>query len=341
MKKTILILIHLLTPLLLFARTEVCPNLAPSDIAPDVQVKVRYDNKTKNYIYQYTVTNLPEAKVPIWRFSIEADAAPVSILSPKGWETGQYDKATKEIYWTYSSTGATRAYIKPGKKLRGFEVVSKTAPGLVKAYADGDVADTPIVKFDNDEEETDPDAIACPGFYNGSGNSDYVVQATKGPAIANRVEAKIRIKKPEGRVWLGSPNLPADIEISPLDYGQLEMIVFGSKGVDVNKMDYSTIRLGPGGASYVPVKKVIINEFKDVSDNEIFQYLKNNKAQHMQLAFNLQDIEVRCNVERSLFLTAKIGAKNLLGAVNIKPVACDAKTFAREAKKDKYHKPKQ
>lgn len=322
------------------ARTEICPDNSPSEVVPKVEVKVKLDNKTSQYRYQYKLSNLPDAKVPIWRFSIEADSAPLSTLSPAGWMPAVYDKKAKEIYWTYDASLKKPAYIRSGGRMGGFEIISKKQPGVVKSWVDGDVADIPIVKFENDEEEVDPEAIVCPGFYNGSGNSDYVVFATKGPAIENRVEAKVRIKKTDGKVWLGSPNLPADLEFSPVDYGQVDLVVLGSKAIDVNKIDYATIKFGAGQATFVPVKKAIIDEFKDVSDNEIYQFLQKNKSRHMLLAFNLQEVEVRCNIDRSLFFTAKLGSKDLFAAVNITPAECNEKTFAREAKKDKYKKSK-
>jgi hypothetical protein len=278
--------------------------------------------------------------VPIWRFSIEADAAPVSTVSPPGWMPAVYDKKSREIYWVYDAAQKKPAYIRSGGRMGGFVIISKKTPGLVKAWTDGDVADVPVVKFENDEEEKDPDAIICPGFYNGSGNSDYVVLATQGPNIANRIEAKIRIKKDGAKVWMGSPNEDPDLEFSPLDYGQIDLALFGSKSLDVNKIDLTTVKFGVGQAKYIPIKKNVVNEFKDVSDNEVYKYLKNNKAQHLYLAFNLQEVEIRCNIDRSLFLTAKMGDKEVMGAVNIKPAECDEKTFAREAKKDKYKKTK-
>ncbi|MGZ3692353.1 MAG: hypothetical protein ACXVAX_12675 [Pseudobdellovibrio sp.] len=334
MKKIILSFILFLSAQAM-ARTEICPQPTPTDIAPHVDVSVKTDKKAGLYTYKYTLSNAVSAKVPIWKFTIEADSAPVEIQSPKGWEKGVYDKSAKEIHWSYAGKDSS---IAAGVKLEGFVVVSKKAPGLVKAYAEGDAPEVPSVKFDNDEEESDPGNIACPGFFNGEGNEDSSVMATEGPAISNRVEIKIRIKKPESKFWAGSPHLAPEIEISPVDYGQLDLMIFGNQNLDVNKIDYKTIVFGPGEAKFIPVKKAILQEFKDTSDNEIFQYLLKNKAQHMTLSFNLQEIGVRCNIENSLFLTAKMGDKTLMGAVNLIPAPCDAKTFEREGKKDKYHK---
>jgi hypothetical protein len=335
--KTLLPLLILLYSLFTFARTEICPDKAPSEIWPKVEVKVTFDNKKNWYHYQYTVSNnVPEAKVPIWRFSIEADAAPISIGSPSGWEKGVFDKKTHEVYWVYKAS--KNSTIKPDEKLAGFEVVSKKVPGLIRFYADGDVADTPIVKFEPEEDETDPQSIACPGFYNGEGNSDYVNGATKGPAIANRQEIKMRVKKSGYSAWAGSLNLPGELEVSPVDYDQLDVIILGGKNLDVNKIEFKSVEFGPGKATFIPVKKVIVNKFEELVDDDFKQAISKSKAQHLLLGFNTYDVEARCNLDHSLFLTATLNGKQLMGAVNIRPVPCDKKTFAREGMKEKYHK---
>lgn len=334
MIKSSLILSLLFFTSFTFARTEICPEHSPSEIAPKVKVKVTYDNKKKWYRYEYSVINEAEAKVPIWRFSIEAESEPLNTGAPKGWEKGVFDKKEHEIYWVYKAE--SNSTIKPDKSLTGFQIVSKKEPGLVKFFADGDVADTPIVKFDDDEDEVDPQSIACPGFYNGDGHSDYVVGATRGPAITNRLEVKMRARKAGMTAWGGSLNLPGELEVSPLDYDQTDVVLMGTKNIDVEKIEFKTVEFGPAKATYLPVKKVFINEFPDLTDDEFMQAMKKSKSQHLMLTFNTHDLEARCNVDHALFLTAKLGSKNLMGAVNVKPVACDKKTFAREAKKDKY-----
>jgi hypothetical protein len=334
MIKSSLFLSLLFFATLSFARTEICPDHSPSEIAPKVKVKVTFDNKKNWYRYEYSVVNQAEAKVPIWRFSIEAESEPVNTGSPEGWEPAVFDKKTGEIYWVYKAT--KNSTIKPDKSLTGFQIVSKKEPGLVKFFADGDVADTPIVKFENEEDEVDPQSIACPGFYNGEGNSDYVVGATRGPAIHNRLEIKMRARKVGMTAWGGSLNLPGELEVSPLDYDQMDVILMGTKNIDVTKIEFKTVEFGPAKATYVPVKKVFVSEFPDLTDDEFMQAMKKSKSQHLMLTFNTQDLEVRCNVDHALFLKAKLGSKNLMGAVNVKPVACDKKTFAREAQKPKY-----
>src|SRR4051812_8715831 len=99
--KILLSLTILLYSFFTLARTEICPDLAPSEISPKVDVRVTLDNKKHWYNYQYTVSNQADAKVPIWRFSIEAETAPLATAAPAGWENAVFDKKAHEIYWVY------------------------------------------------------------------------------------------------------------------------------------------------------------------------------------------------------------------------------------------------
>ena len=77
----------------------------------------------------------------------------------------------------------------------------------------------------------------------------------------------------------------------------------------------------------------MVADFKDDTDDEIKEHLKKNKTKNLLLEFNLQDADVHCDLDRALFLVGKIDGKNLFGAVRIKHVLCDKKTFSREAKR--------
>ncbi len=53
------------------------------------------------------------------------------------------------------------------------------------------------------------------------------------------------------------------------------------------------------------------------------------------MAFDLAAVNVRCDVDRALFLAGKIDPRNLFGAVKIKHSICDMKTFNKHPKKKK------
>ena len=130
--------------------------------------------------------------------------------------------------------------------------------------------------------------------------------------------------------------MQGELEVSPVDYDQMDVILMGNKNLDFNKLDFKTVEFGPGKGTFVPVKKVFVTEFNDLTDDDFMQAMKKSKAQHLMLTFNTQDVEARCNLDYTLILTAKYGTKNLFGVVNIKPAICNKKTFAREALKEKY-----
>lgn len=308
-------------------------------ISPIVDVKVSFDKSTQNYTYKYKykLTNLSSAKISIRRFILESSNAPITIKNPKGWRNNGFDIDDKKVQWVNSHLPDNIDYtIKPGKSLDGFKVISKSPPGLVIMYSQGDteVKDLPTIIFDTDEEarKGDDESISCPGWYRGGGiHGGEVVTFTTGPAIPNRVEAKIRIKRSTEKKWKGAHNEEPDLEISPLDTGKIQLLIFGDKDIDVTKIDLTSLTFGRGNAK--PTKTLILSEFKDDSDNEIKEHLKKHKGSNLLLEFNLQDVDVKCDIDHALFLNGKIGTKDLIGAAKIKHVGCDKKTFSREAKK--------
>lgn len=315
-------------------RKEICPEITPVMISPILDVKVIFDKKNLNYIYRYKVTNFFTAKSSIWRFSVESFSNPVSIKSGKGWETDGYRSENKEIQWNYEHLPDRVDYrIKPGQVVEDFEIISKQAPGLIKVYFQGD-SDIPSIKFDSDEESRkgDHETIVCPGFYRDSEIfGDQVTSIIAGPSVPNRLEAKIRLKKLKEKKWAGSHNEEPSLEISPLDSEKIQLMVFGDKDIDVSKINLASLEFGRGKAK--PTKTEIIGEFKGAADAEIVEHVNKTKNSHLLLEFNLQDVDVKCDIDRALFLTGKIGTQDLFGAAKIKHVGCNKETFSKEAKK--------
>lgn len=316
-------------------RHEICSKVSPVMIEPQISSQIKFDKKTQNYTYGYKVTNLGKAMAPIRRIGIESIGSLVSIKSPKGWDDPEFDNDDGEILFTT----LFHNLIKPGQSLDGFEIVSKSPPGLVQVYMEGDtnVDDLPTIKYDTDEEarKGDDETIACPGWYRGGGlHGDHVALVTTGPLVTNRIEAKIRFKRIKEKKWHGNHQDEPDIEISPLENGKIQVMLFGDKNIDVTKVNLSTLEFGRGKAK--PIKTQIIGEFKadeDV-DDEIKKYNKENKSvKHLLMEFNLTDVDVKCDIDRSLFLAGKIGTQDLFGAAKIKHVGCNKKTFSKEAKK--------
>lgn len=335
--KKLLFLLLLILVRTSFARIELCPTITPVQIAPKYNVKVTYDEKTSQYRYSYKISNLTEAKSAIWRVSLEAYSAPVSSKAGTGWISEGYRPEYNEIFFQDKITLGNVPSIKPGQSLDGFEVISKAAPGQIRIYSEGE-AEVPTIKFGTEEEAKngDDESIICPGFFMGGGlHYPQVVSVVTGPSILGRVEAKVRIKKISEKRWNGGQSEEPISEISPVDTGKIQLILFGDGIVDVEKIALSSLELGRGKAK--PLRTQILGDFKDDVDDEIKNHLKKYKAKFLLMEFNLQDVDVKCDIDRSLFLSGKIGSKDLLSAVRIKPVVCDKKTFSREAKKIEKH----
>ncbi|MEK6627044.1 MAG: hypothetical protein AABY53_00320 [Bdellovibrionota bacterium] len=337
MKTTLILLTTLISSLTYAGRTEVCPVITPVMISPQFEVKVDFDKKNQNYTYKYKITNLASAKAPIWRFIVETKAAPIAIKSGKNWDSDPgYDSEGNRIQWSSDIDYK----LKPGQSLDGFEIVSKSPPGLIKVYSEGWRSELPTIKFDTDEEaeQGDHESIACTGFYDGAMETVMVSSIITGPSVPNRVEAKIRLKRVKEKKWKGQHHEDPDMEISPLEPGKIQLMLLGDKIIDVAKINLSTLEFGRGKAK--PTKTQIIGEAKfkdDDSDDEFKEHLKKNKNAHLLMEFNLQDVDVKCDIDRALFLTGKIGTKDLFGAAKIKHVGCDKKTFSKEAKKIREH----
>lgn len=157
--------------------------------------------------------------------------------------------------------------------------------------------------------------------------------------------AKIRIRKINEKKWRGSPTLEEpDIQILPIDTGKIQVMLFGSHELDVTKIDLSSLVFGQVEAK--PLKTVILNDFRDkdgeLDDNEIKDHIKKNNVQHLLMEFNLDDVDIRCDTDRALFLKGKIGTKDLYGAVRIKNGSCmDKQNNAKEWKKIKDYEAKE
>ena len=220
--------------------------------------------------------------------------------------------------------------ISPGSSLSGFELQSKYPPGPTKYVLLGSPGGVPTVITDTPEDESE--VPVCPGFYlEGSSSTSAVPTGiTIGPVPPSRIVAKIRIKRLKENKYHGYNDEEPDLQISPLDTGKIQVILFGDSDLDVTKISLDSLRFGQGQAK--PTKTSFVNDVKETGDKEMLEHLKKNKAKHLLMEFDLKDVNVLCDVDRALFLTGKYQEKELFGAVKIKHVICDKKTFSKEEK---------
>lgn len=314
------------------AGTIKCPT-PPTAIEPDIQANANFDKKTGLYKYQYTVSNKSDAKVPIRQVSIKTFGPVENVKAPALWEYSGYSADNKKIFWSYEVF--KKSLIKPGEALSGFEFTSKEPPGLVKFYAYGKPDGIQTVIAGTPGEEENESEFICPGFFYDGFESD-VTLVTLGPLPLNQVDVKLRMKKLNDKKWQGKHDDEAKLEVSPLDLDKVQVILFDDKEIDTSKIKLDSLEFGFGKAK--PTKTYFISDFKGEADDEIKEHVKKHRASHLVMEFDLAAVNVRCDVDRALFLTGKIDSRNLLGAVKIKHSVCDMKNFDKHPKKEKGQK---
>lgn len=340
---------------------------------PEIDVQVRYDKKTDFYTYIYKIKNKSDALVPIARFRLFTFTDVAEIKSSENWKFLRF--SSNYLHWSAKSEGlyanitvdkagnpsgppGNTYDIAPGKSIDGFEFKSKYPPGPTKIEFNGsplngsrivDSTGKDVPDFRNVIPENELAVLfnegdkACPGYFDANLDVDKpprdhgLVSVTIGPIPPERVPAKIRIRKINEKKWRGSPESEPDIEVLPIDTGRIQVMLFGSQELDVKKIDLASLSFGQGKAK--PVKTVILTDFTDKNgeiDNDIKEHIKKNNVQHLLMEFNLDDVDIRCDSERALFLDGKYGTKDLFGAVRIKHGSCmKKKNNAKELKKIK------
>lgn len=340
-------------------------------MSPAINAKVSYDKKTALYTYKYKIKNKSDALVPISYLYLITFTNGTDIKSNKNWKFLRFND--DQLFWSSQSKPLSSITykngilnipegneydIQPGESVEGFEFKSPYPPGPVKIKFSGDPLNQygiagPDGKLLNDPdavldpmqiEELEKQIVNCPGYSDPDYDVDNprdsgLVDVTIGPIPPNRVAAKLRMRKIKEKKWRGSYDSEHDIEVLPKDIGKIQVMLFGSRELDVTKIDLTSLTFGQGKAK--PLKTVIINDFKDKDgeiDDDIKEHIKRNNVKHLLLEFNLDDIDIRCDADRALFLNGKIGTKDLFGGVRIKHGSCmDKKNNAKEIKKIKDH----
>lgn len=309
----------------IFAATVKCPT-PPSAFNEKVKVDVSYDKKSKLYSYKYTLSNLKNSKVPIYGFYLQTLVNVSHINSAYRWRSENLNPRYE------NSIGWTGPNLKAGLEISGFEIQSANAPGPIKYLALGLPSDLPTIVSDDAMENEDAIPI-CPGFYapGSSSKDDYVVGLTTGPTPPSRVVAQLRIKKMKDSKWRGHVDDDDDaLELSPLDTGHIQVMLY-SEDLDLSKVDISSLRFGQGQAK--PLKTEIVTQVKEACDKDLEAHIKKNKsAKYLKMEFNLEDVNVHCDLDRALFLTGKYADKELFAGVKTKSVVCNKKTFIKEEK---------
>lgn len=311
-------------------RADTCP-VPYTSIDPSVSSNVSFDKMTGNYIYSYEIQNGSSALIGIRAFKPVLVQVPSSILSPIHWHS-DFVAVTPPFELEWSSLPSKRwaePLIDPGKLLSGFSFHSLQPPGAIQYTAEGrtGIPESSPPEPGAADDEPDPN---CPGWdFDNPRFQTLVTGLTTGPLAPNTISVPIRFRGEGGKNprWPVNPNA---------DKGKVSVIVLSTRDFDAGRIDLSTIKFGPGKAAPVSTK-VTARRPEDDNPSEREDWEKQVLLLHgedsrkttrsnLLLTFDLAALQIRCVLDKALFLTAKTSdGKNVFGGVSTKLSGCDAK----------------
>lgn len=305
----------------------VCPKIPYTAISVEIIPKVSFNKKTALYKYEYIFKNDISSQLPIELLRMSTNQNVQSAKATHHWDVS-FDNIDIEMLWSAMPDPELDSLISPGKSISGFEFESPNPPGPIK-YAVGGWKDIlvrsnfPRIIFAPGEKEKyahDEIEANCPGE-NFEDRLAEVIGITTGPIRPDTIIGKLRLRKINEKKWHGKHDEKnPTMEISSLDTGKIQLMLFDDKDIDVSKIDLASIKFGPGEA--MPVKTEFTQYVDDEKDSEIVDHLKKHNKSHLLMEFNFAALKVECDIDHALFLNAKLGDKKLFGAVKIKPASC-------------------
>jgi len=301
---------------------SVCPT-APNEVRPSIVSDVKYNQSRGLYTYSYTLANGVGAKLPISGLRIYVDEVPLDTRAPQKWAHGKlmsFENMASRLSWLAASNE-----IASGSSLSGFQIISSKGPGVVKYSADGPFT-PPMATPTETDDEPQPD---CPNFYlNESGDNGDLMGVTIGPVGDDQISADILIR--EGKRFRGKTP-----KISPMSSGKIFVLVLGNEDLDVKDIDLDSVEFGFGKAK--PLKhKIVFNKKPFRYSHFLRSHLGKNHKKHtndryhdLLLEFDLDDVGIRCDLDHALFLTGKVGEKNLVAATEFKSSKCNKEMFKK------------
>lgn len=289
-----------------------CP-LPPSKIVQTVTSDVHFDQAIGAYRYRYTIHNRESSQLPIELVLLKLDSKPEELVSPEYWRASWKTRAerTSHVLWSTNKFEMKPEYlvrgqsitkfppllysIKPGRKLDGFEVVSKRKPGLARVFLGGEVGDAPRAS-----QGEDPDDVQCPGYFDGPLSNDLVVGVVVAPASEKYTSVSILFRNDVD----GADSDSMDPNSKP---AKIHVVLKGDKDFDVSKIDASSVTFGRGKAKPIAVKS---------------QEQKGSSHKAIVYTFDTAQVGIRCDRDAALFLEGTAGGKPFLGGAPIKQVPC-------------------
>ncbi len=297
------------------ARSSDCP-LPDNLVSPRVEHKVEFDAKTRLYDYKYNVTNVSgplklstfgvflQKKAESWNKIQHRcfERSKNGILVSNWSEPDKIDQFPGFSYWEAYG----RCELKSGQKIEDLQLKSYDPPGITHFTARALV--------ENGQEE----GQNCAGHFEKEPYSkSIIIGATIGPVpeSLNQVDADLEFKSKNhhGKVPV----------IDPTDLGEIDVFVLDSNNFDLANIDIASLEFGMGKAK-VKSHMYLNEQGKECS---LQDFKRKHKKRKLKLTFDLKEIGVRCNLDYALFLNGKVNGKNLVGAVQMRPVICKPKHF--------------
>ncbi len=309
------------------AWAQQCPS-PPTAIDPSIDVGYEFNKKDKTYTYTYKIRNGNRAQVEIFLIQLGLSQETEIVVVPKDWRVKyQQSQADGKKLLMFSSSINS---LGRGSSEFVYKIRSTLRPGHVQYFMEGSPQDAlPSITVNGDDEV----AVTCPGFYTEkTAEEERVTGYTIGPVAADQLDVNLKLKVKKDRAPKGWDDEQDNPEISAIDKGKVEVLMTAEKDVDLSKVDLQSIRFGP--AKIVPLTA------KYGTKGEHCSHWKKRPAsgrQYIWMEFNLADLQIRCDIDKALFLTAKAGTQKVYGASSIKPVLCDKDIWKQMAKDRKWN----
>lgn len=328
MKKSLSLIAYILITIICGTESRAACPLPRTAIDFNIEPKYEYNKSSNSYVYTYKVTNGSQSKLNVSWFQIEGSEAAEVLKLPSKWWSYKFEpkEGRQPSTISFSAIGANNT-IKPSSQPHIFQIRSKLRPGITPYYAEGapnfgegsSSGELKAVTINGDEEAA-PD---CPGFYINSKTILEQMQTglTIGPVPDTQVDVKLKMKVLKDnppKNWNEEAENP---EISSIDKGKVELLLYADNKFDISKVDLKSIQFGPAKASPKQAKIASMGEVNS------WKSKPHGKNKLVWMEFNLADLQVRCDVDNALFLRAKAGDKDIVGAVKMKPVICTPKIW--------------
>ena len=324
-----------------FPATINCP-ISPNLVDLKINVNVHFDKKSQIYTYQYSFENSKTSRHTV--SSIYLDVlentdviAPSKI--PENWYTFKNGKGAIFPEFLHIRNRLVED-IKVGQRLSGFEIKSKLKPGPVTfglmATLEGQITVVQTSDSEGEGPEFEEAQFICPGYFSKAYgiDSNFIKGITIGPVSADKVIAESRIKKITGKTYSGSYKTDPQFEVKSDETGKIRLMILGSKDLNVSKIDASSLRFGQGQAKPTKIETIGNVKEEELDDSDAKNHLKENKnVQHLLVEFDLKDVDVKCEIDRALFLKGTYNKiQELFSAVKLKHGLCEKKNWVKEEK---------